>query len=98
MANLNPPINYSRDPYLKEWSLDNTVDLAGMFGRTTITSSNHSFYSKPTVTIKDSNEITVGYFKFHNDIAEILFYTEVRPTQETLDELYDTFGWTYHDS
>lgn len=40
----------------------------------------------------------VGYFKIPNENIDVKIYTKARPTQETLDELYDLFKWTFHDN
>ena len=55
------------------------------------------YYIKTTPSTISNNEQLTGYFILKAGEHQVRIPVNSRPTQETLDELYDLFGWYYVD-
>ena len=55
------------------------------------------YYIRTTPSTIGNNEQSTGYFILKTGEHQVRIPVNSRPTQETLDELYDLFGWYYVD-
>lgn len=55
------------------------------------------YYVRTTPSTIRNNEQSTGYFILKTGEHQVRIPVNLRPTQETLDELYDLFGWYYVD-